>query len=132
MNLKYFFILIILLLSSPSHAEKSIYVCEVKSALYLSENGTFKKREGNYGVGKKFIVDRSTGEMKGELTNNTGFSKLVLLNKGNSVQSLAAITTNRSSKTASYIYVQEFSKNQLKPFFYVDFHHIYSGTCSSL
>ena len=131
MKIKIGFIFCFILLSSLSHAG-GIYDCTVANVLSLSEDGIFKSMEGNYGVGKKFIVDRSTGEMKGELKNNEPLGKLELLNEGNSIQSFSAITKNRSSRLASYIYVQEFSKNKLKPFFYVDLHLVYSGTCSSL
>jgi hypothetical protein len=123
-------LLICFILPSLSNAE-NVYDCTVKNVLSLSETGIFVKMDGNFGIGNRFIIDRSTGEMKGQLANNNALSKLELLNEGNSFQSFAAISKNRSSRLAKYIYVQEFSKNNLKPFFYVNLHLIYSGTCSS-
>lgn len=131
MKLRCLFILFSILPSSPIYAE-GIYDCTVKNVLSLSDTGEFKKMDGKYGIGKRFMVDRATGEMKGQLMNNQALDKLELLNEGNSFQSFAAITKNRSTRLGSYIYVQEFSKKTLKPFYYVDLHHIYSGTCSSL
>jgi hypothetical protein len=131
MKIKSLLLFCFILLPSLSNAE-NVYDCTVKNVLSLSETGIFEKMDSNYGIGKRFIIDRSTGEMKGQLANNEALSKLELLNEGNSIQSFAAISKNGSSRLASYIYVQEFSKNNLKPFFYVDLHLIYSGTCSSL
>lgn len=131
MKLRCIFTLLFLLPSSGLYAEGT-YDCTVKKVLSLSDEGFIEKTDGNYGVGKRFIVDKSTGVMQGQLSNNGPFVKLEILNDGNAMQSFAAITKNRSTRLASYIYVQEFSKNNLKPFFYVDLHLIYSGTCSSL
>ncbi len=131
MKIKDFFLFCFILLPPPLHAENT-YNCIVKNVLSLTEDGIFEKTLNNYGIGKRFMVERSTGEMKGQLTNNAPLEKLELLNEGNSLQSFAAISKNRSSRLASYIYVQEFSKGKLKPFFYVDLHLVFSGTCSSL
>lgn len=131
MNFKYIFILICISQSSVLLAE-GIYDCTVKNVLSLSETGTFEKMDSNFGIGKRFIVDRATGEMKGQLANNKGLTRLELLNDGNSLQAFSAVSKNRSTRLASYIYVQEFSKKDLKPFFYIDLHLIFSGTCGSI
>ncbi|GHG66638.1 hypothetical protein GCM10010919_14510 [Alishewanella longhuensis] len=121
----------ICLLSNHVLAQIDAYKCTVNHSSQLKENGeTTPSDFSKMQVGKEFVVDKGSGRMTGELANHNSFGEPRVLDYGSTQQGFKVLTIYKPMISVEYLYIEEFSKNDKKPFMLIDGNIIYSGLCA--
>lgn len=130
------FIVLVLCLALPASAwaGESTYLCTIKQAMDLTDDGRFEKHDGfwNVTIGKTFTVNRTTGEMIGHPFSSRHYlGGVEILNPGSSENSYQALVRSGGPNiSVMYIYIKEYHEGTAKPFWgNGDYRTIFSGTC---
>lgn len=111
--------------------ELASYKCEIKS---ISDSYDVKNLERYY-LGQIFYVDRTTGEMSGRLRNDY-VNKPIVIDLGsadNAFKVIGYLKIGEGMGRGSNLYalnIEEFVKNELKPFTYMDNSMVFRGYCT--
>lgn len=124
--------LILLIFSFQINAGETTYICTINQILDLTNKGKMIKHDGIYKslVGEKFTIDRNSGDMIGLPFSTKSYKDVTVLDKGSSSNSYKAIITSHPPNMwVMYIYVKEFTKGKMKPFWGTEDNKIFSGQC---
>ncbi len=112
------------------------YLCAVKQAFELSDDGTYEK--GHHiekeAVGKVFTVKRETGVITGYMRNDYHAVPKVLANGSNenSFHVISMKSHEIGSASVHYLTIREFHDGKAKPFKYVIDSTTLTGTCTHI
>lgn len=107
------------------------YKCTVSSTAGLNQNGKLSQTEfTKLSLASEFVVDKGTGRINGgKFSNHNSFGQPQVLEIGSSEQAFKALTIFKPNPMINYLYIEEFSEKNEKPFMFVDGSNIYSGIC---
>ena len=130
--MKYLLTLLFILFSLQLHSAESIYICTVDQVLELSDKGILEETKGTYTsvIGKRFTIDRNSGDMIGYPFATKSYKSITVLDKGSTENAYKSISISHPPNIwAMYVYVKEFQKGKMKPFWGNEGSYIFSGNC---
>lgn len=85
-------------------------------------------------TGSTFTVNRSTGEIHGDLISDTGYDKTTVIHPGDDMNALKIISfayldQKRTQSNTQYLYIQTYTKKAQKPFIYHNGLFLLTGYC---
>ena len=130
--MKYIVSLLLLIVSLNVHSGEN-YICEIKGAFQIDQDGQQVTTKLKDFIGNSFSVNRETGEMSGALINSFASGPTVV-NPGSEDSSFQAVNSMINPVTSATnfnnLVIQEFASGKNKPFIYmVDGVDIFYGKC---
>lgn len=107
------------------------YICTIKVEYALQDSGTVDKSKfSDYITGKKFVVDRVTGVVRGDFISTTGANNIVVVDRGSEANSFKSYWTHPriASAPLAYLEIRTFLGAK-PPFLAVNHSGIYTGVC---
>ena len=111
------------------------YHCTIKAVFNLSGDGNLKLL-GDNGLLGTFIVDKTSGLVKGDWLSNEYWPTKTIIDSGSSKQSFKLLILSEDvigtngGKHAQYLRVEEYAETFEKPFMHTDGSDITTGVCS--
>ncbi len=111
------------------------YHCKIKSIFDLSDDGNLKLSDNNRLL-TTFLVDKTSGLMKGGWLGNEVWPIKTIIDSGGSKQAFKLLTLSadvwgtNGGKNASYLYVMEYADSTEKPFMYTSGFKVVTGVCT--
>jgi hypothetical protein len=129
--MKFLILIFSLSYSAFSFAASKDYKCIITNAVVPNAKGELYEIGDSSVIGKEFTVDRGTGIMAGTLKNNQ-VNAPVIIDIGSTENSFKAVTTMRGSRTSNVhaLTIQEFIKDNKKPFVYLHDATVFYGVCT--
>lgn len=127
-------LLMCLLLPIPVYSNNSNYtkdfVCYVKSEFYLPSNGKLKNT-GDLPDNPEFVVNRSTGVIKGTLSNSSpSKNAMPAITKHGGDSSYYIALTKYPNGDIIIIRIEDWHNDRMKPFIYYNSNIVISGLCT--
>jgi hypothetical protein len=93
--------------ASTAYSADDHYVCTIKVEHDLQDDGTVRTgRMSNIVVGQRFVVDRLTGIVRGNLVSTEGADKIVVVDKGSKANSFKSYWTHPRLASAPVAYLE--------------------------
>jgi hypothetical protein len=133
-RLSFSFLLVVFIAYSAACAGTKGYMCTVATELHLNDDGSLTPYPRPLALGKRFAVDRSTGnliESAPSLWSIPG-EKVSVLSHGNRSNSFKATYTSPAAEQGvfhSLLMVEEYTDGVSKPFLLSSEGSVYAGVC---
>jgi len=124
-----------LLSSHSSWGGVKEYHCTIKSVFQLSGDGNLKLLDDN-GLLGTFVVDKTSGLVKGDWLDNEHWPTKMIIDSGSSEQSYKLLILSKDvvgpngGKHAQYLQVEEYVETFEKPFTHINGSIVTTGACS--
>ena len=115
-------------------ASNNILICKVIESKDTTGDGLHQETEfSKLYLGKKFTLNKDSGEMNGGVSNHNASGKPQILDHGNTQQNFKAITVYEPYVTIDLIQISHSkNKNNQSSFLFVSGTKTMSGLCSKL
>jgi hypothetical protein len=120
--------------SPPAVAGPRTYQCEIKEQLYLADSGALQRFPDPYLIGKRFAIDRTTGNIVAPELSLWSFEdqRTTILARGNSDNAFVLLRVGPArggGVHSTFVQVNEFHPGPVKPFLVQSGSESVSGLC---